>query len=345
MTPKEKEPYKVTIKDLAAATGYSVGTISRVLNHQPNVSQQARERVLKAAEQYGFQPNANAKLLKQMHTDTILVLVKGISNQLFDSLVETLQRLMAETPYPLIVDYVDEDDNEVQRAIDLCREKKPRGILFLGGEHRNFLEGFQRISQPSVLVTNDASGLPFPNLSSVCCGDRAAARLAIDHLVGLGHRRIAVIGGCRDISEVSQQRYLGCLDAFQNQGVDFDEERDYVGVRFSFADGYRATQELLSRGRDFTAICALSDVMAIGAVRALRDRGLGVPEDVSIMGFDGLAIGEYTVPMLATVAQSVEEMARRSVKLLRGQMESGWEARHEVVPVTLKPRESARAIS
>ena len=129
----------MTIKDLSAQTGYSVGTISRVLNNQPNVSQKARETILRAAAQCGFQLNANAKQLKQQHSNTILVLVKGTNNKIFSLLVERIQDWIAETKYALVVDYMDEAENEVLRALQLIREKKPLGILFLGGERENFL--------------------------------------------------------------------------------------------------------------------------------------------------------------------------------------------------------------
>ena len=169
----------MTIKDLSAQTGYSVGTISRVLNNQPNVSQKARDTILRAAAECGFQLNANAKQLKQQHGNSILVVVKGSSNELFSSLVEALQARIATTNYPLIVDYMDEAENEVRRALQLCLEKKPRGVLFLGGNRENFLADFDKIRMPCVLVTNDASSLPFTNLSSVSLDNTVAAKMAV----------------------------------------------------------------------------------------------------------------------------------------------------------------------
>ena len=119
----------MTIKDLAAKTGYAVGTVSRALNDHPNVSAKARREILQAAKESGFELNQNAKQLKQLSSTTILVVVKGIGNELFGELVETIQNLIAPTRYQLVVDYMDEDNNEVSRAISLIREKKPLGIL------------------------------------------------------------------------------------------------------------------------------------------------------------------------------------------------------------------------
>ena len=335
----------MTIKDLAAQTGYSVGTISRVLNNQPNVSEKARKVIQEAAKESGFQLNANAQQLKQQHGTSILVVVKGISNDLFAALLESIQTRINQTNYPLVIDHIDENENEVRRAVRLCREKKPLGILFLGGNRKNFLEDFQQITIPCVLVTSDASDLPFANLSSVSSDDALAARMAIAHLVSLGHRKITVIGGDRFVSDTTKLRYQGCMEAFSSQGIPFDPELDYETARFSFSDGYRAAKQLLKRGRDFTALFAMSDVMAIGAIRALRDAGKRVPEDVSVMGLDGLEIGEYTIPKLATVCQAVEELAQRSLNLLLGQIEHTSGACHETIPVCLEWKESARRIN
>ena len=332
----------MTIKDLAAQTGYSVGTVSRVLNNQPHVSEQAREVILKAAEESGFQLNTNAKQLKQQHGSVILVICKGRSNELFDSLLEAIQARIAETDYPLIVDYIDEVANEVRRAVQLCWEKKPQGILFLGGNQQHFLEDFHHISVPCVLVTNSCADLTVPNLSSVASDDVQAARMAIDHLIGLGHRKIVVIGGSRELSDTTRLRYRGCLETFREQGIAFDEDRDYETTRFSYKDGCRAVKALLERNPEATAVFAMSDVQAIGAIRGLNDMGKRVPEDVSVVGFDGLSIGEYTVPRLTTVSQAVEKMAERSLELLSIGIEAGAAAQHETVPVSLLQKESAR---
>ena len=334
----------MTIKDLAVMTGYSVGTISRVLNNQPHVSESAREIILKAAAESGFQLNSNAKQLKQQHSTSILVICKGKANELFDTLLVAIQARVAQTNYPLIVDYIDESENEVRRAVQLCLEKKPLGILFLGGNRKHFLEDFRYISCPCVLVTNSAKDLPFQNLSSVTTDDVAAAKMAIENLIALGHTRIGVIGGHREYSDITRLRYEGCLEAFQAHNISFCPERDYETARFSFREGYRAAGDLLKRNPELTAIFAMSDVMAIGAIRALTDAGKRVPEDVSVIGFDGLVFGEFMVPRLATMAQSVEELAQQGLELLQCSIEDGTTARHKTIPVTMVPGQSTRKV-
>ena len=334
----------MTIKDLAAQTGYSVGTVSRVLNNQPHVSEQAREVLLRAARESNFQLNTNAKQLKQQHSNSILVLCKGTSNELFDGLLVAIQSRMAHSVHPLVVDYIDESENEVRRAVKLCPEKKPMGILCLGGNHGNFLEDFHQISVPCVLVTNSAKALPFPNLSSVSVDDAQAARMAVEHLIDLGHTHIGVLGGHLSYSDTTALRYEGCMRAFREHGIAFDGERDYETSRFSYEDAYRGTQALLGRNPRLTAVFAMSDVMAIGAIRALNDARKRVPEDVSVVGFDGLVIGEFIQPRLSTIRQEVEPMAEHALELLRRSIEDGADGAHETIPVTLLDRESTRKL-
>ena len=334
----------MTIKDISALTGYSVGTVSRVLNDQPNVSEKARRAILDVVNAAGFQLNENAKQLKQQRATSILVIAKGTSNELFGRLIERLQARLADQPYPLIVDYLDEDENEVLRALRLCREKKPVGVVFLGGNLEHFRQGFSGIGLPCVLITGDASQLALEHLSSITTDDRKAGYMAIRHLADLGHRKIAVIGGSREVSDIARLRNEGCLDACREFGIAYDPEQDYCTGRFSYADGYQAVKTLLERGRSFSAIFAMADVMAIGAVRALLDNGLRVPDDVSVIGMDGLAIGDFTVPTLTTVRQSVEDLADRSVQILLQQIRGNTQTCHETIPPVVEQKESTRKI-
>lgn len=335
----------MTIKDLAATTGYAVGTVSRALNNHPNVSEKARRAILQAARESGFELNQNAKQLKQLHSTTILVIVKGTGNELFGEMLETIQTQLASTRYQLSVDYIDEVNNEVLRAVQLCREKKPLGVMFLGGTIQNFTADFDKIDVPSVVVTNDASMLHFDNLSSISTDDREAGRQAVQTLIDLGHREIAIIGGDREVSDTSRLRFEGGLQAFADNGIPFDSSWDCKNVRFSYQAGYKATLDLLAQGVKFTAVFAVADVVAIGVIRALRENNLRVPEDVSVIGMDGLPLGNYLVPQLSTIRQSAQQMAVRGVKILLEVIEEGSLACHETVPFGVLRRESTCAIS
>lgn len=329
----------MTIKDLARESGYSLGTVSRVLNGHPNVSEKARKAVMAVVEAQGFELNSNAKNLKQSQGNSILVVVKGRGNELFARMVEQYQEIFSRTLYPLLIDYIDELDSEVRRAEILCREKKPRGILFLGGSHGNFRERFSKIGVPSVLVTGNAQELGFENLSSVATDDRNGAACAVEYLIKSGHRDILVLGGNRERSDTSLQRYDGCLRAFERNGLAFREDAYYT-CRFSFQSGYETMKQALKSGVVCSAVFAMADVIAIGAVRAIRECGLRVPEDISVVGYDGLDIGDFLHPKLTTVTQPTQDLTKCSASMLLEQIEKGIKSAHVTIPFSLSCKES-----
>ena len=222
----------MTIKDLAALSGYSLGTVSRVLNNQPHVSEKAREQIMAIVKEQGFELNTNARNLKQTHSNNILVIVRGTHNELFAALVERLQTVATGGEYQLVVDYIGELDNEVRRAVKRVREVKPQGILFLGGSSEDFIESFAEIHIPAVLVTNSAAEFQFKNLSSVTTDDTAAAGAAVGYLADMGHKKIAVIGGEREYSDTGRLRYAGVLRALTERGMTFDADRYYKTAHY-----------------------------------------------------------------------------------------------------------------
>ena len=197
---------------------------------------------------------------------------------------------------------------------------------------------------PCVLVTNRANEMHFENLSSVATDDIAAARCAVDQLFVAGHRRIGILGGDFDKSYTSHQRFLGCEQSFSEHGAVLDVEHCYEKARFSFGSACRAMKRLIGKFPDVTAVFAMSDVMAIGAIRALRDLGYRVPEDVSVIGFDGTSLAEYYNPKLATIKQQHQALANRSIEILFGQIELKKEPIHEIVPFEFVNGESIRVI-
>ncbi len=330
----------MTIKDIARLSGCGVATVSRVLNNHPDVSGETRQRVLAVVEENGFQPNNNAKRLKQQAGNSVLILVKGTQNMLFADLVERLQALLGENDQDASVHYLDEDGDEVGYALRLCRERKPPGILFLGGDLDRFRQGFGAITVPCVLLTNTAQGLGFGNLSSLTTDDRAAAAQVIGFLAEKGHRHIGVLGGNWACSQISYRRLLGCRERMEQLGLPF-EETQCEPCRYSMADAYEAARRLLGRCPELTAIFAMSDVMATGAIRAIRDLGRRVPEDVSVVGYDGVPISDYLVPRLATVRQDTQLLAQRGVELLlRSIRRPDSSPVHDVVSFRLIPGES-----
>ena len=335
----------MTIKDIAKESGYAVGTVSRVLNNHPDVSEKARKTIMAVVEKHHFKLNSNAKHLKQQASSGIAIIVKGSQNMLFASIVERLQRLLSEKKYASFIYYIGEEENEVERAERVCLERHPLGILFLGSDLEFFKERFDRLEIPCVLVTNSAAELGFDNLSSVSTDDEAGAQAAVTHLLKLGHRNIGILGGYMEKSHAAHTRYKGCEKAFAEQGMKLEPGRQYRPAFFSMEEGYHAMEQLFEQMPDLTAVFAMADVLAVGAIRAIRDRGLRVPEDVSVMGFDGIELGNYLSPRLTTVRQARERIADRSLEILLSDIAGERPAVHELLPFDIVEGESAAKIA
>lgn len=334
----------MTIRDIAKESGYAVGTVSRVLNHHPGVSAEARERVMMVVEKYHFQLNSNAKHLKQQVSNGIAIIIKGRQNMMFASIVEQMQGLIKQKGFACMIYYIDEDENEVEQALLVCKERRPLGILFLGSNRKNIEERFLEIQIPCMLVTNSAKTFGFSNLSSVGTDDAEAAKTAIEYLLALGHQKIGVLSGKLEPSLAARERFEGCKRAFVWAGLSPLERNQYVQAKFSLSDGYHAMNRLLEQMPELTAVFAMADVMALGAIRAIHDRGLRVPEDISVMGFDGIELGRYTTPQLTTIRQHKEQIAKRSVEILLDCINKEGEAVHEVTSFHLITGESTRKL-
>ena len=333
------------IRDIARLSGYSLGTVSRVLNGHPNVSDKARMRVLKVVEEVGYEPNSNARFLKMQGRTAIAVFVKGARNLLFADILERIQALLSEADEQADVVYLDEDENEVLYAIHYQQVRHPKGMLFLGGDPAFFKTSFSRVSVPGVLVTNTAAGLAFKNLSSVSTNDVEAAREVVEYLFSRGHRRIGIVGGNRALSQVSGRRLHGAEEALRAHGIELDYERDYEPCHFSMEEGYDAMVRLVMRSPDLTAVFALGDAIALGAMRAVFDMGLSIPGDLSLVGFDGVNSSQFSIPRLTTIRQDTRLIATRSVETLLASFAGEAKPVREMVPFQLLKRESVRALS
>lgn len=321
-----------TIKDIAELSGYSVGTVSRVINNHPDVSPSTRAKIEEIIAEHKFQPNSNARLLKGNAGSAIAILVKGTTNVFFESILEKMQNIFKSSGEDISVMFLDERSNEVETAIQVCAERKPKGIVFLGGNLKYFRERFSEITIPCVLVTVDASDLPFENLSSFTVNDISGAEDAVGYLIRNGHRKIGIVGGSlnTDDGQVSSLRLTGALKKLEENGIGFSDE-DYEPSRFSMAEGYAAAKKLLKKNRGLTGIFALSDTLAIGVIRAAADLGLKVPDDLSVIGYDGIQYSRYSSPRIATVEQDVDALAGKSVQDLLLRISYSRPAVHEQV--------------
>lgn len=336
-----------TIKDIAKLSGYSIGTVSRVINNHPDVSEEARRRVQEVIREQNFQPNSNAKQLKQQSNSAITIIVKGNENMFFESILERVQVMLKESGEDVAVAFLDEYANEVQMAAQLCAARKPKGFIFLGGNLEFFRQDFGLIDVPCVLLTNTAEGLELKNLSSYTTNDMDAGYAAIDYLIRMGHSKVGIIGGSasRIGSQIGFRRMEGCRKAFEEHGIEFDETMQYEPSRFSMAGGYESTQRLLKKCPDITAIFAIGDTIAIGAMRAIRDMGLSVPDDISVIGYDGIESSRYSIPRLTTIRQDTDMLARKGVEDILLRINYNHAISHEYINFSLLEGESVRNLN
>jgi len=334
-----------TIKDIARESGFSVSTVSRVMAGHPDVSPATATAVQAVIDRRHFMANRNAQGLKRSATTAILVMVKGRSNMLFASMLEHVQEAVRATGHTVVTQYLDEDGDEVAEAERLVPEVKPRGVLFLGADPAH-MAAADLIGKecPAVVLTNvvpDGGRA----ISCVTTDDVAAAEAAVTYLIERGHHRIGVIGGNPELSMMSAHRQAGVLRAMAAHGLPFDVATSYVATRYSLSSGYSATLKLLDAVPRLTAIYAMSDIMAFGAVRALFERGLSVPGDVSVIGHDGIVLASYMVPKLVTIRQPQQEMVERAVQILMRHLAGDAAAVTEYVDVDVIDGESVRSVT
>ena len=329
-----------TIKDIARLSGYSIGTVSRVINNHPDVSDTARKKISEIIEQEQYLPNKNAKNLKQTVGTAIAVVISGHENAFFASLVERIEEHLRAGGEEAAVFYLNENANSVQAAIGIAKERKPKGYIFLGGNLMDFNEDFKAIKVPCVMLTNHVDSGAIDNLSSFSTDDWKAARRAVQYLLDHHHTKIGVIGGSTELSQTSNRRVEACFSLLKDNNISFDVKKQYIGTRYSFEEGYRGAKVLLKQFPELTAIFALSDTIAIGAMRALADSGKRVPEDISIIGYDGIKHGQYAVPRIATIRQDIDILAKRGVEDLLLRIHCKYEPVHELIPFTFVEGES-----
>lgn len=335
----------MTIKDIARACGVSVSTVSRVLNNRPDVSDDVRGKVLRAVEDSGYIPNNSARDLVRSRSDAIGVIVRGMGNLFFADMLKTVSREIETSGYTMVLHFIDSDADEVKAGAILEREKKLRGLIFLGGRFDYTPAELALVGVPYVCCsfTNCFGSLKEEDYASVSIDDYMTAYKAVEKLIELGHRRIAaVVPSCSDRS-ISELRYNGYLAALREHGIDFDSRLLVeTGGCFGMAETYDGARRLVESGADFTALFALSDTTAIAAMKALEDHGVRIPEDVSVIGIDGLSVSEYVSPTLTTMIQPAEEMGRESVRILLDMLEGREKPQHLLLPARLRQGASVR---
>ncbi|MEN9775432.1 MAG: hypothetical protein RL322_2502 [Pseudomonadota bacterium] len=327
----------ITISDVARVSGVSESTVSRVLNGTARVAEAKRRAVEQAIESMGFQPNAFARGLATGRSRAVGVVTQAIDSPFYGEGMRGIERILQDNGYtPIFMSGHWNSDDEERCIRELIQRRVDGVILFAGRLDSGRIAGFAE-QVPVVVTGRRVDG---PGVFSLAVDDAEGARLATAHLIGLGHQRIAFIGGPRDHPDAAA-RFSGYRKALDDAGIAFAQRLTTSG-NFTEQGGLDAGERLLSLGEPFTAVFCANDQTAFGLQLALHRRGLKVPEDVSVVGFDDVSASAYFIPPLTTVRQPVDRMGELSAQALLVMIEQG-EPRLDSPAVALVVRESTRA--
>ncbi|MGL5244060.1 MAG: LacI family DNA-binding transcriptional regulator, partial [Sarcina sp.] len=295
----------MNIKDIAKIAGVGVSTVSRVINNQPDVKLETRQKVLEIIKESKYVPNNSARILKQNNTKNIGVLVKGVFNPFFSEMINIIGTSISETGYTMILqqnDYDNQDD--INSLIAFIKEKRLLGVICLGGNFMNVKEEvFQCLNVPVVLTSvNTISKEGKSYYSSIGIDNKKGGYKATKYLIDNKHKNIAVMLGEKDDIGISLMRLKGYIEALKENNIIFNEENILIG-NYNSEDAYRTSKKFLSKRKDITAIFSISDVMAIGVAKAIIDSNLKVGKDISLIGFDGMSISKFYNPAITTLKQ------------------------------------------
>ncbi|AZZ95158.1 LacI family DNA-binding transcriptional regulator [Hahella sp. KA22] len=301
----------ITIKEVSDRAKVSISTVSRVINNTAPVKESTRKRVFKAMKDLGYRPNSFAQGLVTNRSNNIGLVVTDLLGVFFGPLISSLERALRESGYNLIISVENYSSDEIKETIDMLAGRRCDAIILfpycLTDEE---LIALKEKSPPLVLLNRYV-----PELAGECVivDNEQGSHLVVEYLASIGHRRIACISGPLG-NEEGRARLSGYRRSLENLGMRYDKDLVVEGD-FTVEGGYVATQRLLKRSRDFTAIFACNDQMAAGAMKALREAKLSVPEEISLVGFDDVEYASLLYPALTTVRQPVNAMGKRAAAL------------------------------
>lgn len=302
----------VRLRDIAAATGLSINTVSRALNGKPDVSPQTRQRVLRAAARLGYRPNVLARNLRRQTSHTLGVVIPDLVNPFFAAVVKGIEAEARERGYNMVLCNTNEDEKLEEEALEILVEQRVAGILLT--PVRTDARAVSELCQgpiPIVLIARDCPGL---NLAAVLNDDAAGAYLAVEHLCDRGRSQILFVTAPFS-NWSSRERYRGYAEALQKRGLPITPER-VLQVNPTSDAAYAAVKQALAQGVSFDAVFAFSDFVAIGVLRALKEAGLAVPRDVSVVGYDDIDIAGMLETPLTTVAVAKRRLGQEAARIL-----------------------------
>lgn len=334
----------MNINDIAKLAEVGVGTVSRVINNQPGVKDETREKVMDVIRENNYVPNSSARNLKRVKSNTIGVFVRGVFNPFFSEMIDIISKVITENGYSMILrhsDYANGESGEIMSLLSFQKEIKLRGIIYLGCNIREIDEDtFKDISVPLVLASSNwTHNKNIRNFSSIGIKQGEAALKGIKYLINNGHKNIAIIMGAKDYDGVGIERLLGYKEALKESKMLLREEYIVYG-EYTAKGAYEETRKLIKNNKEIDGIFCISDIMATGCVRGLIDEGIKVGKEVSVLGFDGMDIAEFYNPSITTISQPRKEMAEKSINTLMDLIKEKDEHKHILLDTDLIIRES-----
>lgn len=326
-----------TIKDVALRAGVSVTTVSHVVNDTRHVSAKGRERVELAIRELGYVPNAMARSLKSNTTSTLGMLIPNSSNPYFAEIVRIVEDRCFGAGYTLVLCNTDDEPRRQSVYLQVLAERRIDGLIVVStGDDDSLVTQLQGLRIPTVLVDREIAD---PSCDLVETAHMQGGLLAVRHLLSLGHKRIACIGGPVGLTP-SEQRIEGWRMALAEAGTTPNADALLWRGAFTSQSGYEAMHAILRTEHPPSAVFVCNDLMAIGALRAAHESGVHVPDELSIVGFDDIELSAYTSPPLTTVAQPKERIGALAVDML---LERVGGKRRDARKVVLQPELRVRA--
>jgi len=333
----------LTIKEIAKLAGVSKSTVSRVINDAEHVSDKSRKKVQQVIEETGYIPNSIAKDLKKNSTNSIGVIVPRINTSTVSSAVEGISNIMYDNGYNLLLTNTRLDTAEEIKYLELLKEKRVSGILFFATEVTpKHLETLKKIDLPVVVLGQDISDIvDFP---CVIHDDFNSAKDIVKYLIKYGHQRIAYIGVPEYDIAVGQLRKKGYKEALAENNLEAPEEYLYKGD-FSISSGYKGMKEIIENSQELpTALFAVTDSLALGAIKYLKEQGYQVPEDISVVGIGNSEISSWITPELTTIDYDHLKAGEEASKILLDYIDGNKFKGRLLIDYHIVERESVKKI-
>lgn len=333
-----------TIYDVALKSGFSATTVSKAFNDYSDISTKTKNEILKVAKEMGYLPNSHARTILTKKSWTVGVLYlessgRGIKHPFFNAVIEGFKESMESKGYDLM--FVSKDiGNGKFSYLEHCQFRSIDGVIIVHSDYHNEdVQELLRSDIPCVLIDMESE-----HGSTVCSDNYRGGFEALDYLYSLGHRDIAHISGGDDTFSGPKRR-KGFKQALKQYGLPIKAEWIVDGGYFTYDSGYHSMQTLLNLAKRPTAVFVAGDYMALGAIQAIKDHGLRVPEDISIIGFDDIELAQYTTPKLTTIGQNTNRIGGKAADILMEAIDSKETISINMIPTELIVRESCQSIT